>query len=49
MAFSDTIDITLSEGAGTKTVYLKTYNDWTSSAVLHDTATLVLTGADPAR
>ncbi len=49
VAFSDTIDITLSEGAGTKTVYLKTYNDWTSSAVLHDTATLVLTGADPAR
>lgn len=48
-AFTDTLDITLSSGAGAKTVYVQTRNDWADSPVLHDSATLVLTGAAPAR
>jgi hypothetical protein len=48
-AHADTLDITLSEGAGTKTIYLQMRNDWRVSALLSDYAIFVSTGADPAR
>lgn len=48
-AFADTMGITLSDGAGTKTIYLQMRNDWRVSAVLSDYATLVTTAIEPAR
>ncbi len=48
-AHADTLDITLSAGAGLKTIYLQMRNDWADSPVLTDYATLVLTGAPAVR
>lgn len=48
-AHADTLDITLSDGAGTKTIYLQMRNDWGPSPLLSDYATLVTTGAGLAR
>jgi hypothetical protein len=43
VAHQDTLDITLSSGAGTKTIYLQMRNDWRDSPVLTDHAVLVQT------
>lgn len=43
VAHQDTLDITLSPGAGQKTIYLQMRNDWRDSPVLTDYAVLVQT------
>ena len=43
VAHQDTLDITLSPGAGQKTIYLQMRNDWRDSPILTDHAILVVT------